>query len=225
MIRQAAPEELLGPLNAVERRNAPKVLRYLGNPELLREWRVSVVGSRAADEDALRRTRRLARELVGQSVVVVSGLAEGVDTAAQTSAIELGGRSIGVLGNGLDVYYPADNRALQERLAAEHLLLSQFEDGEPPKSTHFPQRNRVMALVSQATVIVDAKERSGTVSQAWEAIRLGRPLFLLRSLVEKPGLAWPALVLEYGAEILDSTEQILERLPPQPEAELAELAF
>lgn len=225
MIRQAAPEELLGPLNAVERRNAPKVLRYLGNPELLREWRVSVVGSRAAEEDALKRTRRLARELVGQGVVVVSGLAEGVDTAAQTAAIELGGRSIGVLGNGLDVYYPADNRGLQLRLAAEHLLLSQFEDGEPPKSNHFPQRNRVMALVSQATVIVDAKERSGTVSQAWEAIRLGRPLFLLRSLVEKPGLAWPALVLEYGAEILDSTEQILERLPPQPEAELAELAF
>lgn len=225
MIRQALPEDLLGPLNAVERRNAPKLLRYLGNPELLREWRVSVVGSRAADEGALRRARRLARELVSQGVVVVSGLAEGVDTAAQSTVIEAAGRTIGVLGNGLAVHYPTENRALQERIAAEHLLLSQFDDNEPPKATNFPQRNRVMALVSQATVIVDAKERSGTVSQAWEAIRLGRPLFLLRSLVDKPGLDWPALVLEYGAEILDRTDQILERLPPLPELELAELAF
>ncbi len=225
MICQATPEELLGLLNAVERRNAPKLLRYLGNSELLREWRVSVVGSRAADEDALRRARRLARELVAQGVVVVSGLAEGVDTAAQSSAIEAGGRTIGVLGNGIAVHYPAENRPLQERIAAEHLLLSQFEDLEPPKPTNFPQRNRVMALVSQSTVIVDAKERSGTVSQAWEAIRLGRPLFLLRSLVEKPGLAWPALVLDYGAEILDRADQVLERMPPLPQPELADLAF
>jgi len=225
MIRQATPEELLGPLNAVERRNAPRVLRYLGHSDLLHGWRVSVVGSRAADDDALRRTRRLARELVAEGVVVVSGLAEGVDTAAQSTAIEAGGRTIGVLGNGLAVQYPAENRALQERIAAEHLLLSQFEDLEPPKSTNFPQRNRVMALVSQATVIVDAKERSGTVSQAWEAIRLGRPLFLLRSLVEKPDLAWPALVLDYGAEALDRTEQLLERLPPLAEPERADLAF
>lgn len=225
VIRQGTPEELLGPLNAVERRNAPKLLRYLGNPELLRGWRVSVVGSRAAGEDALRRARRLARELVAEDVVVVSGLAEGVDTAAQAATIEAAGRTIGVLGNGLTVHYPAANRALQDRIAAEHLLVSQFDDSEPPKPTNFPQRNRVMALVSQATVIVDANERSGTVSQAWEAIRLGRPLFLVRSLVDKPGLDWPALVLEYGAEILDHTEQIFERLPPLPEPELAELAF
>lgn len=225
MIRQATPEDLLGPLNAVERKNAPKFLRYLGDTELLHGWRVSVVGSRSAGDEALRRTRRLARELVAHSVVVVSGLAEGVDTAAQTTAIVTGGRTIGVLGNGLRVSFPPENRALQERIAAQHLLLSQFGDDEPPKGPNFPQRNRVMALVSQATVIVDAKERSGTVSQAWEAIRLGRPLFLLRSLVEKPDLSWPALVLEYGAEVLDGTDQVLERLPPLPEAELADLAF
>jgi len=225
MIGQATPEELLGPLNAVERRNAPELLRYLGNPDLLRERRVSVIGSRAVATGAVRRTRRLSRELVEAGVVVVSGLAEGVDTAAHAAAIEAGGRTVGVLGNGLAQRYPARNRALQARIAAEHLLISQFGDREPPRPTSFPQRNRVMALVSQATVIVDANERSGTVYQAWEAIRLGRPLFLVRSLVDKPGLTWPALILEYGAEILDHTGQIFERFPPLAEPKLAELAF
>ncbi|MBZ0088990.1 MAG: DNA-protecting protein DprA [Thermoanaerobaculia bacterium] len=225
MSHQALLEDLLGPLNSVESRFAPRILRYLGKPELLRGWRVAVVGSRAADGDARRQARRVARELVAEGVTVVSGLAEGVDTAAQAKAIEAGGRTIGVLGNGLAVHYPAENRELQERIAAEHLLLSQFEDLEPPKATNFPQRNRMMALVSQAAVIVDARERSGTVHLAWEALRLGRPLFLLRSLVNKTGLAWPALVLDYGAEILERTDQVLELLPPKAEAELADVAF
>jgi DNA processing protein len=225
MIRQATPEELLGPLNAVERRNAPSGLRYQGDPALLQMRRVSVVGSRSVSETALRRARRLARELAAAEIVVVSGLAEGIDAAAQRAAIEAGGKSIGVLGNGLGQFYPWSNRDLQGRLATEHLLLSQLEDDEPPKPTNFPMRNRVMALVSQATVIVEAQERSGTVSQAWEAIRLGRPLFLLRSLYENEALAWPKLVREYGAEILDRTEQLIEVLPPAAEPELVDLAF
>lgn len=225
MIRQATPEELLGPLNAVERRNAPRWLRYQGDPTLLQMRRVSVVGSRSVSETALRRARRLARELAAAEIVVVSGLAEGVDTAAQRAALDAGGRSIGVLGNGLGRFYPRSNRALQNLLATEHLLISQFADDEAPKPTHFPMRNRVMALVSQATVVVEARERSGTVSQAWEAIRLGRPLFLLRSLYENEALAWPKLVREYGAEILDRTEQLIEALPPAAEPELADVAF
>lgn len=225
MTREATPQELLGPLNAAEQRNAPEALRYAGDPSLLAGWRVSIVGSRSAGAEGLKRARRLARELAEAEVVVVSGLAQGVDTAAHRATLDVGGRTVGVLGNGLAVCYPPANRDLQDLLAAEHLLISQFPDAEPPRGPNFPQRNRVMALVSQATVIVDAKERSGTVSQAWEAIRLGRPLFMMRSLVENPNLDWPKLVLDYGAEVLDNTDQVLAQLPPLPEPELADVAF
>ena len=219
------PEELLGPLNAVEAKNAPRQIHCQGDLALARLPRVSIVGSRTAGEEATRRAARLARELAREGVVVVSGLAEGIDTAAHRAAIEERGRTIAVLGNGLGVFYPTANRELQRAIARDHLLLSQFGEEVPPRPANFPARNRTMALVSHVTVIVDARERSGTVSQAWEAIRLGRPLFLMRSLVEKPGLAWPKLVQEYGADVLDATEQLLPLLPPAEEPELDAAAF
>lgn len=224
-MKMLTPEQLLGPLNAVEAKNAPRELWFQGDLGLLRRPRVSIVGSRAAGEEAIRRAARLSRELARAGVVVVSGLAEGIDTAAHRAAIEESGSTIAVLGNGLSTFYPKENRALQLAIAKGHLLLTEFADGTPPKSGHFPARNRTMALVSQATVIVDAQERSGTVSQAWEAIRLGRPLFVMRSLVDKPGLEWPKLVMQYGADILDSSEQLLTLLPPVEEFQLDAAAF
>jgi DNA processing protein len=219
------PEQLLGPLNAVEAKNAPRQIHCAGDLGLLRRRRVSIVGSRTAGEEAIRRATRLARELSRAGVVVVSGLAEGIDTAAHKAAIEVGGHTIAVLGNGLTQFYPAENRDLQATIERDHLLLSEFAQGTPPKAGNFPARNRTMALVSQATVIVDAQERSGTVSQAWEAIRLGRQLFLMRSLVDKAGLEWPKLVMQYGADILDSSEQLIELLPPTEEFQLDAAAF
>lgn len=224
-MKRSTPAELLGHLNAVESKNAPRELFYEGDPALLRRPRVAIVGSRSAGEDALRRASRLARELCREGVVVVSGLAEGIDTAAHRAVIEEGGRTIAVLGNGGDLFFPRTNEALQRAIADDHLLISEFAPGTPPRSGQFPARNRTMALVSQVTVIVDANERSGTVSQAWEAIRLGRPLFLLRSLVEKPGVDWPKLVMEYGADVLDRTDQLLPHVSPVESLELDAAAF
>ncbi|HEV8240504.1 MAG TPA: DNA-processing protein DprA [Thermoanaerobaculia bacterium] len=225
MAQSSSPAELLGPLNEVERKHAPAALFHAGDVALLKQRRVAVVGSRSTSEDGLRRAARLARELVAAEVVVVSGLAEGIDTAAHRAAITAGGRTIAVLGNPLSTFYPRQNRELQETIAREHLLLSQFTDGVPPRKDNFPMRNRTMALVSQATVIVDAQERSGTVSQGWEAIRLGRPLYLLRSLAENAALQWPGLMLQYGAEVLDDVAALVADLPPRVEPELAEVAF
>ena len=225
MAQSSSPTELLGPLNEVERKHAPAELYHAGDIALLKQRRVAVVGSRNTSEDGLRRAARLARELVAAEVVVVSGLAEGIDTAAHRAAIAAGGRTIAVLGNPLSTFYPRQNRELQETIARDHLLLSQFADGVPPRKDNFPRRNRTMALASQATVIVDAQERSGTVSQGWEAIRLGRPLYLLRSLAENPSLQWPALMLQYGAEVLDDVAVLVADLPPRAEPELAEVAF
>ncbi len=219
------PQDLLGPLNEVERKHAPRLLWYEGDAGLLRVGaRVAVVGTREVSEAGRRRTRRLVSFLVERRVTVVSGLAAGVDTEAHTTAMARGGRTVAVIGTGIDVAYPPDNRTLQERIAAEHLLLSQFSPGTPVSKRQFPQRNRTMALVSHATVIIEAGDGSGTLSQAWEALRLGRPLFILRSLVEDASLRWPHEVLEYGAVVLSDPEQLLPALPEGSDA-LADILF
>jgi DNA processing protein len=213
---QATVEELVGALNDVERKHAPALLYYRGDHGLLRNGpRVSIVGSRSATPEGLRRASKLARALVSHGVVVVSGLAEGIDTAAHEAALESDGRTIAVLGSPLDIPYPANNRALLERIATGHLAVSQFAAGTPIQPKNFPMRNRTMALLSHATVIVEAAEKSGTLHQAWEALRLGRPLFILESIATNPQLKWPTEVQSYGAQVLsDSTfEDLLEQLP------------
>ena len=213
---EAGLEALLGTLNDVERRNAPTTLYFEGDIGLLKlSPRVAIVGSRQATPHGLRRAAKLARGLVTHGAVIVSGLAEGIDTAAHSAAIEARGRTIAVLGTPLDKPYPASNRELFDQLAKEHLVVSQFSSGASVQPRNFPMRNRTMALIAHATVIVEAQDKSGTLHQAWEALRLGRPLFLLQSILEDSSLTWPAKVQQYGAQLLsDATfEQLLEQLP------------
>ena len=200
MWREWSPEDLIGPLNEVERKNAPERLFLAGDADLLRSGRrVSVVGSRKVSPEGASRTRGLVKVLVERGITVVSGLAEGVDTAAHEMALNEGGRTIAVLGTPLDKYYPAPNRELQGRMMREHLVVSQFPVGSPFQKKNFPMRNRTMALLSDATIIVEAGEKSGTLHQGWEALRLGRPLFLLRSVAEDARLTWPSEMIRYGA--------------------------
>jgi len=199
----ATPAALLGGLNETERKNAPELLYYSGEATLLRaEKRVSVVGSRSVSTEGARRTRALVARLVELEIVIVSGLAKGVDSIAHETAIAQGGKTIAVLGTPLDQFYPKENRALQERLMRDHLVVSQFPPGYPVQKNSFPMRNRTMALLSDATIIVEAGEKSGTLHQGWEALRLGRPLFLLESVAQNPSLTWPAKMMDYGAEVL-----------------------
>ena len=208
------PEDLLGPLNEVEARNAPKILFIEGDRSLLEAGpRVAVIGARHATDEGIRRTKRLVRQLVENGVTVVSGLAEGVDTAAHQASLETGGRTIAVIGTPLDKSYPAKNSQLQAFLSKKHLVISQFAIGTPTQPKNFPQRNRTMALVSHASVIVEAGESSGSLSQGWEALRLGRPLFILRSIVDNSELKWPIQMLEYGASILTEVEDVLDVIP------------
>lgn len=221
-------EDLLGPLNEVEQKNAPKELFVAGDLGLLANGaRVSLVGSRKPSKDGLKRAARLTRLLVERGMVVVSGLAAGIDTAAHTAAIEARGHTIAVLGTPLDQSYPPQNRALQERIGREHLLVSQFAPGSTGGRTRFPMRNRTMALISDATVIVEAGEGSGTLHQGWEALRLGRPLFIMESTAKDAALSWPAEMQQYGAEVLsDSTlEFFFETLPEGSRDQRSKLAL
>ena len=210
------PEDLLGQLNDVERKNAPKLLYLAGDPRLLSEGgRVSVVGSRNVSAAGIKRARALTQALVAHDIIVVSGLARGVDSVAHETAIACGGRTVAVVGTPLDRSYPPENQALQQRIMREHLAVSQFPPGTPPRRQNFAMRNRTMALLSDATMIVEAGEKSGTLHQGWEALRLGRPLFLLESVATNPLLSWPKEMIGYGAQVLtrENLPTVLENLP------------
>ncbi len=209
------PQAVLGRLNDLERLHLPERLFLAGDRTLLqRRPRVSVVGARKASPVGLRRAGDLASELAAHQIIVVSGLAAGVDTAAHQATIAAGGRTIAVIGTPLNRYYPPENRELQERIAREHLVVSQYPVGHPTRKGNFPRRNRTMALIVDASVIVEAGETSGSLSQGWEALRLNRDLFILESIVKRPDLTWPRKMIDYGAQVLGkSSAKLLESLP------------
>lgn len=204
--RRFTPEQLLWPLDDVERKHAPTELFVAGDPDLLRAATcVAIVGSRAATPAGLARATRLASLLAARGVIVVSGLAAGIDTAAHTAAMAAGGRTIAVLGTSLDQCVPSENRELQHRIADEHLVVSQFAPGTPIRRRAFPRRNRTIALVSDAAVIVEATDRSGTINLGWEALRLRRPLWITAALFADADLAFPNQLARYGANELSDT--------------------
>ena len=224
-VERHTPEELLGVLNQIERLHAPEALFTSGRIELLRTPRVSVVGSREASPLGLKRAETLARPLVAQGITGISGLAKGVDAAAHRAAIAAGGQTIAVLGTPLEARpYPAENADLQRRLMRDYLVVSQFPAGTRVYRSSFVIRNRTMALLTNASVIVEAGESSGTLSQGWETLRLGRPLFLMKSILEK-GLKWPDEMVKYGAAILEDADEIFDVIPPASTGPVEQLAF
>lgn len=191
-----------------------EMLYYQGAWELSETRSIAVVGSRKASDDGVKRARRLARELVERKFTVVSGLAEGIDIAAHTSALEAGGRTIAVIGTPLGVYYPKPHQAMQERIAAEHLLISQVpvlrykHQRVPQNKLFFPERNVTMSALTEGTVIVEAGETSGTLTQARAALHQGRKLFILDSCFQRTDITWPARYEEMGAIRVKSTDDI-----------------
>jgi DNA processing protein len=182
-----------------------------GDESLLKRRCISIIGAREATSAGTARARRLARELTSFGVVVMSGLADGIDAAAMQSAMKEGGKVIGVIGTPLDQAYPAKNRYLQEETYQKHLLVSQFQSDERVHQSNFPKRNRLMALLSDATVVIEASNSSGTLHQAAECIRLGRWLFIARNVVDNPNLTWPSRFLDSAnCRILDNTNQLME---------------
>lgn len=215
-IQSFTPAELLGPLTDVEKKNAPEKLYLEGNRSLIAGGlRVAVVGSRHASPEGIKRAKAVTKALVERKIIVVSGLAAGIDTVVHTTAIAEGGKTIAILGTPLDKAYPTENRPLLESIKREHLAVSQFPHGYPSLPKNFPIRNRTMALLSDATIIVEAGEKSGTLHQGWEALRLGRLLFLLASVTNDETISWPAEMVKYGAQILDrnNLDRALAALP------------
>lgn len=195
----------LSKLTEIERKNSPESFFYEGNYSLLESGRrVSVVGSRKISDIGIKRAEKITKFLVKSGITVVSGLAEGVDTIAHKTAINAGGNTIAVIGTPLNKYFPTANKELQNLIAKKHLLISQFPDGYPTTPKNFPIRNRLMALISDATIIIEATEKSGTKHQGWEALRLGRTVFLMENLIKDSSISWAKEMVSYGAQVLTS---------------------
>ncbi len=218
------PDELLGPLNDVERKFAPQKVFAAGPMEIpIPRPRVAIVGSRKPSLKGYDAAAEIARTLSKKSVVIVSGLAAGIDTAAHKAAIEAKGRTIAVLGTSLNGVYPKENSQLQKEIMTNHLAISQFPTGYPTRPENFVMRNRTMALISNASIIVEAGETSGSLHQGWEALRLGRPLFIWKSIVSVSSLTWPEQMIRYGALELDDSRRVLDVLPsPQRIVKISE---
>jgi len=188
---------------------------YKGDIGLLDSRCVSVVGARKCSEDGKKRAAKLAADLVRNEVTIVSGLAVGIDTAALQSAIEHKGKVVGVIGTPIDEYYPSENRELQNKIADNHLLISQvpfYRYATEPfkaKRNYFPQRNETMSALSEATIIVEASDTSGSLTQARACLEQGRKLFILNSCFERSDISWPAKFEKRGAHRVDSTGEIL----------------
>ena len=208
-------KNLLGrPLNDIEEKYAPKTIYYEGVMEIpLPCARVSIIGTRQASEKGLLAAEEIAKILIENKVVIVSGLAKGIDTVGHKTAIRCGGKTIAVIGTPLNKTYPKENTELQEEIMKNHLVISQYPIGHKTTPKDFVFRNRTMALISDASVIVEAGESSGSLYQGWETLRLGRPLFICKSVVRNPKLKWPKEMIEYGAIELDELADILESLP------------
>jgi DNA processing protein len=195
-----------------------ELLYFQGDWNLTATRSVAVVGTRKPSADGVARTRQLVRDLVKDKFTIVSGLAEGVDTAAHNATLEHDGRMIGVIGTPLSHSYPKNNIQLQQTIATDHLLISQVpvERYEAQNfkwnRLFFPERNKTMSALTEATVIVEAGETSGTLIQAREALKQGRKLFILNSCFERSDLTWPERYEREGAVRVRDYDDIRRQL-------------
>lgn len=187
-------------------------LYLAGDVALLSRPSVAIVGSRAATGVARQTAWRLAAELAESGLVVVSGLAEGIDAAAHRGAMAVaGGRTLAVIGTPLERVYPWQHAALQKAIYEQHVLVSPFAEGTRMTRSHFPSRNRLMARLADATVLVEAGEHSGTQHQVREAIGVDRPVLVYEHLVGK--VAWVTeLVQRNLVTPWTSTAEVLQSL-------------
>lgn len=176
---------------------------------------LAVVGSRTASTYGRFTTERLCRELAMEGITVVSGMARGIDSAAHRGAIAGRGRTIAVLGTGIDVLYPPENDELFEHISQCGAVITEFPFGTRPLAANFPTRNRIISGLSLGVVVVEAGEKSGSLITARLALDQGREVFAVPGNIDSPGTKGPHRLIREGAKLVESTRDILEEILPQ----------
>ena len=197
--------------------DAPLILWYRGNLKAIAHPMLAIVGSRNATASALEWTHHCAHMLAEAGICIVSGLAHGIDGVAHQGAVTVpSGRTIAVMGTGADVIYPARHNKLANQILNQGLLLTEFPPGTQPNSRHFPSRNRIISGLSQATLIVEASIRSGTMITARLAAEQGRDVFAMPGSINNPLSKGPHQLIRDGALLVESAQDILEALVLDP---------
>lgn len=190
--------------------DAPTLLFVKGDLALMQRPAVAIVGSRHHSRYGDEVCRHFAGELARAGLVVVSGMARGLDAVAHHAALDAGGATVGVLGNGLGVVYPAANRALYERVEEGGCLMTEFPPGERPHAGSFPRRNRLISGLAAATVVVEARERSGTLITVDCALAQGREVFAVPGPISSPTSVGCNRLIQQGARPALTIEDVLE---------------
>ncbi len=191
----------------------PPILLYIkGDFRKEDELSVAIVGSRKCTYYGLSMAEKIASELVSHRIVIVSGLARGIDTAAHKGAIKNKGRTIAVLGNGLSHVYPAENKELAEHISHNGILVSEFPMETKPYKQNFPRRNRIISALSKGVLVVEAAQRSGALITADFALEQGRDVFAVPGMADRFSSNGTNALIKQGAKLVESADDILEEL-------------
>ena len=193
----------------------PLVLSALGDLSLLASPSVAVVGTRKATAYGRGMAERLATDLAAQGLTIVSGLARGVDSAGHRGALDAGGKTIAVLGCGIDVIYPAENKKLFAAIAEKGLLLSEFPLGAFPAPQNFPIRNRIISGLSLGVIVVEAAQYSGSLITARLAMEQNREVFAVPGSITNRTSWGPHVLIKQGAKLVQDWQDVLEELPAE----------
>jgi DNA processing protein len=193
----------------------PALLYVRGELKKEDEFAISIVGSRKTTPYGRWFTEKVSQELARHGVTIVSGMARGIDSLAHWGAISGGGRTIAVLGCGVDVIYPSENRNLFAKMIDRGAILSEFPMGSPPEGGHFPRRNRIISGLSLGVVVVQASEKSGSLITAGYALEQGREVFAVPGNVGTESSRGTHRLIKEGAKLVESSEDILEEILPQ----------
>ena len=220
------PDQVDYPRLLLETPSPPPVLYYRGEVQLQENQGikplVGIVGTRNASEYGKRWARKLSAALARNGFTVVSGLADGIDTEAHRACLESGGRTLAVLGTGVDVVYPPRNRDLYKQILNQGLVLSEYPAKTPPDRAHFPPRNRIIAGMSRAVLVMEAPTRSGALITARYANDFGRDVYVLPGSLDNPRSLGCLGLLSKGAQVILSEGHLLEMLGAMPQLDPVE---
>ncbi|MDP8234655.1 MAG: DNA-processing protein DprA [Candidatus Saelkia tenebricola] len=201
--------------------DSPIVLYYKGNLDVL-DFNFAVVGSRKASSYGLSIAEKFSYQLADLGVVIVSGMARGIDTAAHTGALKAKGKTVAVLGSGLLNIYPSENNILMEKIAATGVVITEFPLHSAPLRENFPRRNRIVSGLSRGVLVVEAAERSGALITADLALDQGRDVFAVPGKVDSPTSFGANYLIKQGAKLVNSIEDILEEYNLSAESNVSE---
>jgi DNA processing protein len=192
----------------------PTLLYVVGDKDALHLPALAVVGSRNPTRGGIQNAYNFSNYLARSGFCIVSGLAQGIDTAAHKGALDAGAKTVAFLGHGIDRVYPAENRDLAHRIAEHGALCSEYPLGSPPRGEHFPQRNRLISGLSLGTLVIEAAKRSGSLISARLASEQGREIFAIPGSIHNPLSRGCHQLIKQGAKLVESADDIVSELAP-----------